>query len=308
VSIDHIDLLFRGHPGVIAAALVTGPGEVILIDPGPTSCLPRLESGLRDRGLSLRDVRTILLTHIHLDHAGATGTIVERVNGIRVYVHERGAPHLIDPSKLMASAARLYGDQMDTLWGAFLPVPSAQVTAIAGGERLTMAGRSFHVAYTPGHAQHHVCYLDEADGIAYVGDTAGVRVTGDYVLAPTPPPDIDIEAWMASLDAIDAWNPVSLFLTHFGPVSPARAHVALFRRVLSAQASAVKEVMQSGGAEAEQKAAFVERMRRDARASLPEHEARATELAAPFEQLFEGLSRYWTRRDAKQRPPSAAGG
>ena len=169
---------------------------------------------------------------------------------------------------------------------------------LAGGERLKLAGRSFHVAYTPGHAQHHVCYLDEADGVAYVGDTAGVRVSGDFILAPTPPPDIDIEAWMASLDTIEAWNPVSLLLTHFGPVSPARAHIARFRRALIAQARTAKEVMQSGGEKAEQTAAFVERLRQDVRASLSEHEARATELAAPFGQLFEGLSRYWARRAA----------
>ena len=296
MSVDHIDLMFRGNPRVIAAALVTGPGEVVLIDPGPTSCLPVLEAGLRDRGLSLRDVRTILLTHIHLDHAGAAGTIVERVGGMRVFVHQRGAPHLIDPARLMASATRLHGDRMDALWGAVLPVPSAHVTALAGGERLKIAGRCFHVAYTPGHAQHHVCYFDEDDGAAYVGDTAGVRVAGDYLLAPTPPPDIDLVAWMASLDTIDAWNPVSLFLTHFGPASPARAHVARFRDTLMTQATAARDVMQAGGTAAEQRTAFVERIRRDARASLSEREVEAAELAAPFEQLFEGLSRYWARR------------
>ena len=205
------------------------PDGLTLIDPGPTSCLPALEAGLRDRGLTLRDVRTLLLTHIHLDHAGATGTIVERVPGIRVYVHERGAPHMIDPEKLLASATRLYGDQMDTLWGAFLPVPASQVTVLTGGERLNSAGTSLRVAYTPGHAKHHVSFLDERAGMAYVGDTAGIRISGDYLLAPTPPPDIDIEAWQASLDVIDAWQPVSLFLTHFGPVTPARAHLARFR-------------------------------------------------------------------------------
>ena len=218
MSVDFIDLQFRGSPRVIATALINGPGGVTLIDPGPTSCLPVLEAGLRDRGLTLRDVRTLLLTHIHLDHAGATGTIVERVPGIKVYVHERGAPHMIDPAKLLASAARLHGDQMDALWGAFLPVPASQVTALAGGERLELSGTSMRVAYTPGHAKHHVSYLDERAGMAYVGDTGGVRITGDYLLAPTPPPDIDIEAWQSSLDLIDAWQPVSLFLTHFGPI------------------------------------------------------------------------------------------
>ena len=125
MSVDFIDLRFRGSPRVIATALLNGPGGLTLIDPGPTSCLPALEAGLRDRGVTLRDVRTLVLTHIHLDHAGAAGTIVERVPGIRVYVHERGAPHLIDPSRLMASASRIYGDKMDTLWGPMVPVPAA---------------------------------------------------------------------------------------------------------------------------------------------------------------------------------------
>ena len=297
MSADFIDLHFRGSPRVIAAALVNGPGGLTLIDPGPTSCLPRLEAGLRDRGLTLRDVRTLLLTHIHLDHAGASGTIVERVPAVRVYVHERGAPHMIDPAKLLASAARVHGDQMDALWGAFLPVPASQVVVLTGGERLDLSGTTMRVAYTPGHAKHHVSYLDERDGMAYVGDTAGVRVIGDYLLAPTPPPDIDIEAWQSSLDVIDAWQPVSLFLTHFGPTTPARAHLQRFRGTLTAQAEAVRVGLKSGGSEEQQIRAFVEQMRKDARRELPEREAKTTELAAPFEQLWQGLARYWQKKN-----------
>jgi glyoxylase-like metal-dependent hydrolase (beta-lactamase superfamily II) len=296
VTTDYIDLQFRGSSRVIATALLDGPDGVTLIDPGPTSCLPVLERGLKGRGLSLRDVRTLLLTHIHLDHAGATGTILERVPDIRVYVHERGAPHMIDPSKLLASATRLSGDQMNVLWGAFQPVPASQVTPLSGGERFDLGGTSIRVAYTPGHAKHHVCYLDEQSGMAYVGDTAGVRLSGDYLLAPTPPPDIDIEAWQESLNIIDAWQPVSLFLTHFGPVMPARAHLARFRTSLTEQAELVRQLMQSGGNEEEQVRAFVERLRSEARAGLPESEAKATELAAPFDQLWQGLARYWQKR------------
>lgn len=297
LNTDYIDLQFRGSPRVIAAALLDGPDGVTLIDPGPTSCLPALEAGLSERGLTLRDVRSLLLTHIHLDHAGAAGTILERVPGVRVYVHESGAPHMIDPAKLLASVTRLYGDQMEQLWGAFLPVPAAQVTVLAGGERLDVAGTSIHVAYTPGHAKHHVSFLDEHAGTAYVGDTGGVRVSGDYLMAPTPPPDIDVEAWHASLDTIEQWQPVSLFLAHFGPVTPARAHLARFRDTLAGAAETVRALMQAGGSEEERMRAFVEHMRRDARRALPEHEARATELAAPFEQLWQGLSRYWQKKN-----------
>ncbi len=296
MSVDYIDLQFRGSPRVIATALLNGPGGLTLIDPGPTSCLPVLEAGLRHRGLSLRDVRTLLLTHIHLDHAGATGTILERVPGIRVYVHERGAPHMIDPAKLLASAARLHGDQMPLLWGPVLPVPASQVTALTGGERLEIGGTSMRVAYTPGHAKHHVSYFDEQAGMAYVGDTGGIRVTGDYLLAPTPPPDIDIDAWLSSLDVIAAWQPVSLFLTHFGPVTPARAHLARVRTTLTAQAEAVLDALRAGGSEDQQIRAFVDRMRADVRQGLPELEAKAIELAAPFDQLWQGLARYWQKK------------
>ena len=299
MSAEYIDLQFRGSPRVIATALLNGPDGLTLIDPGPTSCLPALEAGLRDRGLSLRDVRTLLLTHIHLDHAGATGTIVERVPNIRVYVHERGATHMIDPEKLLASVTRLYGDQMDAIWGAFQPVPASQVTALAGGERLEAGGTSIRVAYTPGHAKHHVSFLDERSGMAYVGDTGGLRIVGDYLLAPTPPPDIDIEAWQESLNLIDAWRPVSLFLTHFGSITPARAHLARFRTTLTQQAEAVRLALQEGGTEEAKIRAFVERMRAAAREALPEREATATELAAPFDQLWQGLARYWLKKNSR---------
>ena len=303
MTADYIDLNFRGSPRVIATPVLTGPDGVTLIDPGPTSCVPALEAGLRDRGLSLRDVRTLLLTHIHLDHAGATGTILERVPGIRVFVHEVGAPHMVEPARLLASAKRLWGDEMDALWGAFLPVPRSQVTALGGGERLDLAGRSLQVAYTPGHAKHHVSFLDEQTGMAYVGDTGGIRVAGDYMLAPTPAPDIDIEAWQQSLDRIDAWQPVTLFLSHFGPATPARAHLARYRPVLIAQAESVRELLQSGHTEEERIRIFADRLRKEARRHLPEQEARATELAAPFEQLWYGLARYWMKKEQMTREP-----
>ena len=301
MTADFVDLHFRGSPRVIATALLPGRDGLALVDPGPTSCLPALEAGLRDRGLTLRDVRTLLLTHIHLDHAGAAGTILERVPGIRVYVHEVGAPHMVDPAKLLASATRLWGDQMDALWGAFIPVPASQVSVVAGGETLDLGGRSLRVAYTPGHAKHHVSFLDEQSGTAYVGDTAGIRVSGDYLLAPTPAPDIDIEAWLASLDIIDAWQPVSLFLAHFGEFTPARAHVARYRSTLTAQADAVRELMKRPGTEEERIRMFADQLRKAARSALPEREARAMELAAPFEQLWHGLARYWQKKESGRR-------
>lgn len=296
---SYIDLNFRGSPRVIATAVLAGNDGVTLIDPGPTSCLPALEAGLRERGLTIRDVRHVLLTHIHLDHAGAAGTIAERVPGLRVYVHERGAPHMIDPAKLLASATRLYGEHMDTLWGEFQAVPAERLTALAGGERLELGSHVLKVAYTPGHAKHHVSYLDEHTGMAYVGDTGGVQVAGTYLIAPTPPPDIDIEAWQESLNMIEKWNPVSLFLTHFGPVTPAGSHLARFRTVLATAAERSKELLKDGGSDEVLSKRFAEQMRQDVRRELPEHEAKAAELAAPFDQLWGGLSRYWSKRSSQ---------
>ncbi len=293
---DFIDLNFRGSDRVIATAVLMGPDGITLVDPGPTSCLPALEAGLRQRGLTLRDVRSLLITHIHLDHAGAVGAIVERVPSIEVYVYARGAPHMVDPTKLLASATRLYGDQMEALWGAFLPVPAANVHGLQGGERIATAGTTFSVAYTPGHAKHHVSFLDEATGTAYVGDTGGIRVSGDYLLAPTPPPDIDLAAWRESLAVIDAWNPVSLFLTHFGVVTAAKAHTARFRETLAAQGEAVRQSLTAGNTDEERARVFVAQMRREVRTAMPEHEALATELAAPFDQLWQGLARYWSKQ------------
>jgi len=293
-----IDLRFRGQQDVIASAVLRTSDGFAIVDPGPTTCLAALEEGLTRLGGGLEDVRHILLTHIHLDHAGATGTIVARVPKARVYVHERGAPHMIDPVKLLASATRLYGDQMDVLWGRFDPVPERQVTVLSGGERLDIPGHSLHVRYTPGHAVHHVSYLDEAEGTAFVGDTCGIRVVGDYTIAATPPPDIDIEVWQASLNLIEDWKPQTLFLTHFGPVADAAAHLANYRQVLADSADVVARSLAAGDADEARVTDFVSHMRAQARTVLSERDAVALELAAPFEQIWAGLARYWRKRSA----------
>jgi glyoxylase-like metal-dependent hydrolase (beta-lactamase superfamily II) len=182
----YVDVGFRHRPQIIATAVLDSAAGVALVDPGPTSCLQTLREELRAGGADLADIRAILLTHIHLDHAGATGTLVRENPGIRVYVHEVGAPHLVDPTRLLASATRLYGAAMDDLWGAFLPVPASNVTALAGGERLEVGGRTLDVAATPGHASHHVCYFDAATGVAFIGDMGGVHIPKtSYILPPT---------------------------------------------------------------------------------------------------------------------------
>jgi glyoxylase-like metal-dependent hydrolase (beta-lactamase superfamily II) len=291
-----IDLKFLGLKRVIGTAVLDGPSGLTLIDPGPTSCLAALESGLADHGRRLEDVRTILLTHIHLDHAGATGTLLDRLPKAAVYVHERGAPHMIDPAKLLASATRLYGVNMDRYWGEVRAVPAARMHALAGGERLDVAGRTLDVQYTPGHASHHVSYFDTTTGVAYVGDTAGIRVVEGYIKAPTPPPDIDLESWELSLQKIEAWRPSALVLTHFGEVANVNDHLRNFRIVLGRQAAFVRETLTSDGTDEKRIRRFVEDMRAEARRALTAEDAASTEAAAAFDQLWLGLARYWRKK------------
>jgi glyoxylase-like metal-dependent hydrolase (beta-lactamase superfamily II) len=272
-----IDVEHLGRPHVIGCWQVDGA----LVDPGPESSLPTLLAALGEER-----PRAILLTHIHLDHAAATGALVRRWPDLEVYVHERGAPHLIDPSRLLASAERLYGDAMDLLWGEIVPVPEANVTALAGGERVL----GMWVAYTPGHASHHVCYLHEESGTAFVGDVAAVRIPGaDLVVPPLPPPDIDIEAWEESLGIVESWQPQRLALTHFGAVEDPEPHLATVRERLREEAQLARELPE---------AEYERRHRRlvEERAATPEAAAELIQCVPPQYQ-WRGLDRYWRKRE-----------
>jgi glyoxylase-like metal-dependent hydrolase (beta-lactamase superfamily II) len=297
-GLSWVDLLFQGRPDRIGCGLVRGAAGTAIVDPGPTSCLETLDASLALHGQSLASVTHLVLTHIHLDHAGATGTIVRRHPQIRVVVHERGARHLVDPSKLLDSATRLYGAAMDRLWGEVAPVPERNLTVCRGGETIEAGGRSFTVAYTPGHASHHVCYFDAASGVAFVGDTAGVCVDGGYVLPPTPPPDIDVEAWLASIDAIGAWNASTLFLTHCGPVTSVAPHLRTLADNLQRSAALVRESLAMPGTDEERKARYEVQMRTELRTHMPEERAAAYELAAGFSLMWPGLARYWRKKES----------
>jgi DivIVA domain-containing protein len=281
-----IDVLHLGRERVIGCWQV----EDVLIDPGPASCLPTLLAALGDAR-----PRALLLTHIHLDHAGAAGSLVERWPDLEVYVHERGAPHLMDPGKLLESAGRLYGDDMDRLWGEVLPVPVDNVRILRGGEEL-MDG-AFEVAYTPGHASHHVAYLH--DRTAFVGDAAGVRITPETLtIPPTPPPDIDVEAWHESIERVRAWRPDRLAVTHFGSSDDVHEQLSeLSERLDNLAALARTEDMGTFIA------TLVEEIERDAGAELlPAY----TQAAAP-DQLYAGLRRYWEKRsEADSAAPAQA--
>jgi glyoxylase-like metal-dependent hydrolase (beta-lactamase superfamily II) len=297
-GLSYVDLEFLGVPRVIATAVLHGGGGVALVDPGPSTTLPMLRAALGRAGIGMTDVTALLLTHIHLDHAGATGTLVHEHPHLRVYVHERGAPHMANPQKLLASAARLYGDDMDRLWGEVRPVPSSSITALRGGERIEAAARSLEVAYTPGHASHHVSYFDADAGVAFVGDTAGIRRAGAHVLAPTPPPDIDLDAWRASVARIRQWAPSTLMLTHFGAWNEPNAHLSTLLEDLQDSSRLVRESLAREGSDEDRERWFADDVRRTLRTRMSDEDARGYEVAGRFDLSWRGLARYWRTHSA----------
>lgn len=233
ISTIPIDLQWSRHSRSIASGLLLSEHFAALVDPGPASTVANLRKGLEQHGVRISDLHAILLTHIHLDHAAATGELVRENPRLKVYVHSRGANHMMDPSKLLQSAARLYGDGMERQFGVFLPVPAGNLQVLEGGETIFLGSRQLRVLYTPGHASHHVTYFDPRESIAFVGDTTGISINGHpFVLPVTPPPDISIELWDGSLDAIAGLHPNKLFLTHFSFSDNPDTHIASYRERL----------------------------------------------------------------------------
>ncbi|PWT84903.1 MAG: MBL fold metallo-hydrolase [Blastocatellia bacterium] len=298
-GISYFDLDFQGMSRVIATVVLVGKSGVAIIDPGPSSALGGLEATLQRAGLLMSDVNAVLLTHIHLDHAGAAGTLVRKNPKLKVYVHEKGAPHMSNPEKLLASASRLYGDAMDRLWGEVKSVPEDALVVLKGGERLEQGGRQLDVLYTPGHASHHVSYFADDAGIAFVGDTAGVKVLPNgAVLLPTPPPDIDLGLWEQSLAQIEAWRAETLFLTHFGPSSQPALHLSELRDNLQLAQRLVKDSLRREGTDADRENWFAEQVRRDLRQRMSESDAKVYEVAGRFDLNWRGLARYLRKRAA----------
>ncbi len=273
-----LDLRHQDAERVIGVYLLETEDGLALFDCGPSSCLAALKERLAERGLALADLRHLLLSHIHLDHAGAAGVLVREHPGLQVHVSGIGAPHLVDPVRLEASARRLYGDTFDQLWGELAPVPADNVHV--AGERVL----GLDCFPAPGHASHHVCYVDP-DGTLYAGDAAGVRITPDRVVWPvSPPPDVDVEAWERTLDEIAGRKPERLALIHFGLFDDVEYHLAETRRQLRAWA----ELVASGATEEE----FVEAARRNV------GEAAYYERAAPLWQSYAGLRRWSDKRSS----------
>jgi len=278
-----IDLHHQGATRNVGCYLVETDDGPALFDCGPATCLPALKDGLASRGLELGDIRHLLLSHIHLDHAGATGALVREHPSLQVHVSAVGAPHLSDPGRLEASARRLYGDTFDRLWGELVPVPAENIHVV-GDDVLGL-----ECFPSTGHASHHVSRLHE-DGTLYAGDSAGVRIApASFVLAPTPPPDIDLEAWERTIAATEHRAPARLALTHFGVFEDIPEHLARLRETLHSWGERVAHGMDEP--------TFVAAARADCLASDPD-EVEAYDRSAPYSQCFLGLDRYWRKRHA----------
>jgi glyoxylase-like metal-dependent hydrolase (beta-lactamase superfamily II) len=271
-----IDVLHLGIAKVICCHQL----DDVIVDPGPESTLDTLIEALGDTVPA-----KILLTHIHLDHAGAAGALAGRWPGVEVWVHERGAKHMLDPSRLMASAERIYGDDMERLWGGMAPVPEDRLRVLSGGERIG----PWRVEYTPGHASHHVSYLHEPTGTALVGDVAGVRIAGGPILPPTPPPDVDLEAWHASLRTVAGWGPERVAITHYGTWEDVGAHLDAMHECLDRWAEISRRT------DDDAYAAEIEQTMRDGVADAPLMDAYLR--AMPPRMLWTGWKRYWDARE-----------
>jgi glyoxylase-like metal-dependent hydrolase (beta-lactamase superfamily II) len=273
---DPIDLHHQGAPRVIGSYLLETEDGPALHDCGPSTCVDALKKGLRERGLELTEVRHLLLSHIHLDHAGATGVLVREHPGLHVHVSEIGAPHLVDPSRLEASARRLYGDAFDVLWGELAPVPDENVHVV--GSRVL----GFDCFPSPGHASHHVVYV-AADGTAYCGDAAGVRIQPhELVLPPAPPPEFDLDGWHATIAELERREPSALALIHFGVVREPKPHLEQLRVRLDEWAAIVE-----GGASLE-----------EFEAAVADESSEEYDRAMPLWQSYAGLKRWAEKRAA----------
>jgi glyoxylase-like metal-dependent hydrolase (beta-lactamase superfamily II) len=294
MDIELLDLGFQGTPHVIAAFLIRGPRGPVLVETGPGSTTPTLLSELKRVGVDPDDVRDVLVTHIHLDHAGASGWWAAR--GAKVHVHPVGAPHLIDPSKLLRSAERIYGDKMQTLWGEILPAPAENVVVIEDGATLDLGGVKIRVVDTPGHARHHHVYC--IDDVAFTGDAAGIRLPDtEWIDLPAPPPEFELEVWLETLDRLRSLGLRTLYRTHFGPGGDAADELDRFEQVMRKGAECVRSML----ADELDRDAMIERFSREMRSVAAESGndpdlLHAYELANPRNMSVDGIARYWRKK------------
>lgn len=291
------DVRFRGRSRLIACAVLETDAGLILVDPGPTSTLETLERALTPLG-GLRAVNDVVLTHIHLDHAGCVGQLVANLPEVMVHVHPIGARHLINPERLIRSATRIYEERMGQLWGAILPVPASRVCAVADGTRLRVGGRTLRACYTPGHASHHIVWFDDAAGVVFAGDAAGMRIEGaDHIIPVAPPPDIDLIAWEETLSKLETESPKRLFLTHFGLVKDVKAHLHRMRERLRAWSDAVRQSLDDDyESDAARAADFHESEMTHMNASVDIADQEPYGYMGQPRESWYGLARYWRKK------------
>jgi glyoxylase-like metal-dependent hydrolase (beta-lactamase superfamily II) len=294
MNIHVLDLNFQETPQAIAAYLVVGPKGPVLLETGPASTLNTLIARLNGHGYTPDDIRHVLVTHIHLDHAGAAGWWARQ--GARVYVHHIGASHLVDPSRLLESAKRIYGDAMDELWGQTLAAPQERVQPLYAGDTINICGLEFVALDTPGHAKHHMVYC--LDNIAFTGDVAAVRLpAAPFISLPAPPPEFDLKAWCHSLAFLREQGFATLYPTHFGAIHTVDEHLDALENLLHESAEFVRTRMEAGierEALAEEYVAWVRG--RAQRHGLTAADFQARETANPTIMSVDGLMRYWRKR------------
>src|SRR5690349_902688 len=292
-NIRTIDLNFQNKSQAIASYLIRDGDAVVLIESGPGSTLPALEAGLAKEGLTPRDITHVLLTHIHLDHAGAAGWLSRQ--GAQIYVHPKGAPHLLDPEKLIASATRIYGDRMGILWGEFLPVGQDQLTVPQDAQEISIGNLKFIPVNTPGHAEHHYAYIFE--DVCFSGDVGGVRIPGfQYMRAPMPPPELHFGRWRESIAKLRSMKFSRIAPTHFGIFDDPEWQLDELQKDLDAAEAWIEQVMPAEPPIEELREMFGNWMEQQAlEQGLSEDAVRAYMLANPPGMSADGLIRYWTK-------------
>jgi len=300
MRIETVDLNFMGTEHVIASFVLLGDDAAALVETGPTTGLEHLIAGLEELNVSPEDVRQVFLTHIHLDHAGASGHLAQLLPNATFYVHEVGYPHMVDPSKLLKSATRIYGERMEELWGEARPVPENRLEVLEGGEEIEAADGVLAAHYTPGHAYHHLAYLEPDSGALFAGDVAGIRLPGQsYIRPPTPPPEIDLEAWVQSIEFIRQLAPGSLWPTHFGRFDDVERHLGELEQRLQDWVLFVEERMD--GESGREEIADELKTKGDAEmlaAGAAAEETEHYDLAGDYPTLVDGLMRYVSKRRA----------
>jgi glyoxylase-like metal-dependent hydrolase (beta-lactamase superfamily II) len=293
---------FLGENEIIGSYLLAGRDELAIIDPGPGSMVESLLTSIQSVGFDPQEVTHILATHVHLDHMGAAGTLVRQLPRAQVYAHSKGAPHLLDTAKVVASASRIFGERMKLLWGEIESTPQERLSIIEGGDILNIAGRRLEVHYTPGHAVHHVIFFDAHSGELFAGDVAGVKLQDvDYVRPPTPPPDLDLEAWSDSINLVKSLRPDVLYIGHFGAIKNIPEHFDLLREKLNSWGDFVLGAMRDGKDEAEITALLIEHTKPELlRAAHNSHAIERYEIATNYPMTVQGFMRYWKKKHSER--------